>query len=164
MNTTTKPGDETLLSIPGSWHISYNYAAGYTASRFFLALRDEEKILATRCPSCARTLLPPRSYCDRCFRACETWCEVGPEGSVVAFTVCYRRSPGIDREPPFMIALIRLDGADTNLIHVLEGCDMTQPEAILNQVRAGLRVRPEFRPRDKRVGQILDIECFRVLA
>ena len=162
MNTTTTD-DAALLSIPGSWHISYNYAAGYTASRFFLALRDEEKIMATRCPVCARTLVPPRSYCDRCFRACETWCEVGPEGSVVTFTVCNRRSPGIDRDPPFMIALIRLDGADTNLIHIVEGCELSHPDALLDRVRAGLRVRPEFRPRAERVGQILDIQCFRAL-
>jgi len=164
MNTTNSQDNIDLLSIPGSWNITYNYAAGYTASRFFLALRDEEKILATRCPACARTLLPPRSYCDRCFRACETWREVGPEGAVVSFTINHRRSPGIDREPPFMIALVRLDGADTNLIHVVEGCDLAHPEEVLDRVRAGLRVRAEFRPRDKRVGQILDIQCFRVIA
>ena len=161
---STKHDDENgLLFIPGRWNITYNYAAGRTASRFFFALRDEEKILGTHCDQCQRTLVPPRSFCERCFRPCADWRVVGPQGSVVTFTVSYRKTPGIEREPPFMIAMIRLDKADTNLIHVVEGCDLSKPERILDQVKVGLRVTAKFRPRDKRVGHILDIDCFRVL-
>jgi uncharacterized OB-fold protein len=155
--------DQPLLSIPGQWNIAYNYAAGRTATRFFLALRDEQKIFGTHCPSCDRTLVPPRSFCDRCFIATDEWREVGPEGSVVTFTISERRSPGIERDPPYMVALIRLDGASTNLIHFIEGCDLSDPQALLMKVRAGVRVKANFRPAGDRTGHILDIQSFEVV-
>jgi len=148
------------LTIPGQWNIAYQYAAGKTATRFFLALRDHEKIYGTHCPSCNRILVPPRSFCERCFVKTDGWQEVGPEGSVVTFAISHRRSPGIDRDPPYMVALIRLDGASTNLIHFVEGCDYTDPEKLLKRVRAGLRVRARFLPAGERKGHIFDIQSF----
>ena len=126
-------------------------------------LKSEGKILGTLCPSCARTLVPPRSFCERCFVPCTEWREVGPEGTVVTFTVSFRKTPGLTREPPFMIALIRLDGAGTNLIHLVDGCDLTAPKALLERVRVGLRVRAVFRPAEERTGHILDIQSFMAL-
>lgn len=151
---------ERPLTIPGQWNISYQYAAGKTATRFFLALRDDEKIYGTHCPSCDRVLVPPRSFCDRCFVKTDRWQEVGPAGSVVTFAVSQRRSPGIDRDPPYMVALIRLDGASTNLIHFVEGCNLADPEELLERVRGGLRVRAKFVPASQRKGHILDIHSF----
>ena len=156
-------GKQDLLTIPGQWNISYNYAAGQTASKFFTALRDEEKICGTHCPSCERTLVPPRSFCDRCFVTTDGWRDVGPRGSVVTFTVSELRSPGIELDPPYMIALIRLDGADTNLIHFVQGCDLADREALLERVRNGLRVEACFRPSSERKGHILDIQSFTVI-
>jgi uncharacterized protein len=151
---------EQPLTIPGQWNIAYQYAAGKTATRFFLALRDNERIYGTQCSSCNRILVPPRSFCDRCFVKTDGWLEVGPEGYVVTFAISQRRSPGIDREPPYMVALIRLDGASTNLIHFVEGCDFTDPEQLLKRVRAGLRVRAKFLPLSQRKGHIFDIQSF----
>ena len=165
MSTTTgsdQPVDEVLF-IPGQWNIPYNYSAGKVASRFFLSLKKEGKIFGTTCPTCKRTLVPPRSFCERCFVHCEGWQEVGPEGTVVTFTICFRKSPGIEIPPPFMIALIRLDGADTNLIHLVEGCDLGSPERLLERVRSGLRVRAVFRAGDDRKGNIMDIRSFGAL-
>jgi uncharacterized OB-fold protein len=158
--TLEAASNPSLLSIPGQWNIAYNYAAGQTATRFFLALRDQQKIYGTHCPSCDRTLVPPRSFCDRCFIATDEWREVGPGGSIVTFTISLRRSPGIDRAPPYMIALIRLDGASTNLIHFVEGCDLRDPEALLARVREGVRVEARFRKPEERSGHILDIQSF----
>ncbi len=155
--------EQDLLSIPGRWDIPYNYAAGHTATRFFVALRDEQKIYGTHCSGCKRTLVPPRSFCDRCFTPIDDWRPVGPEGTVVTFTISSRKSPGIERDPPFMIALIRLDGASTNLIHFVGGCDLSDPAALLKRVRNGVRVRPRFLPRDERKGHILDIHTFDVI-
>lgn len=151
---------EEVLFLPGQWNIPYNYSAGKVASRFFQGLKKEGKLFGTTCPSCNRTLIPPRSFCERCFVPCEGWKEVGPEGTVVAFTICFRKSPGFEIPPPFMIALIRLDGADTNLIHLVDGCDLDSPQRVLQQVRAGLRVRAVFRAEDERKGNILDIKAF----
>ena len=162
IETIGQSSDEGLF-IPGNWNIPYNYAAGNVASHFFRRLKEDGKIFGTLCPTCARTLVPPRSFCERCFVPCTEWREVGPEGTVVTFTVSLRKTPGLMREPPFMIALIRLDGADTNLIHLVDGCDLSSPQALLERVRGGLRVKAVFLPVDERKGHILDIQSFKVL-
>jgi len=149
---------EDSIKIPGRWDIPYEYAAGKTATRFFRELRDHQRILARRCPSCQRTLLPPRSFCERCFVSTDEWVEVGPEGKVESFTVTYQSFPGL-RKPPYTIALIRLDGASMSLAHFLGEIDPTKPKAIMERLQKGLRVVAVFKK--ERTGSILDIEYFR---
>jgi uncharacterized OB-fold protein len=52
---------------------------------------------------------------------------------------------------PFAFALIRLDGADTALLHAVDAGDPSR-------LRTGARVRPRWRA--ETVGEIGDIECF----
>ena len=54
-------------------------------------------------------------------------------------------------ERPFAWALIRLDGADTAMLHAVDAGD---PGAM----KTGMRVEPRWR--DERIGMITDIECF----
>jgi uncharacterized OB-fold protein len=62
-----------------------------------------------------------------------------------------------------MVALVKLDGASTNLIHFVEGCDLSAPETLLEKVRSGVRVTATFRPVAERQGHILDIRSFTVI-
>ena len=145
------------IRIPGRWDIPYSYAAGEAATRFFTELRDSKRILATKCPACGRTLLPPRSFCERDFVRCDEWVEVGPQGVVETFTVTVEAFTGL-REPPYVVALIKLDGSTTSLAHFLGEVDATDPVQLFDQVKRGLRVEAVFR--SERVGNILDIEYF----
>ena len=54
---------------------------------------------------------------------------------------------------PFAWALIRLDGADTALLHVV---DAPGPDALAT----GARVTARFRADDERIGSMADIEAF----
>jgi uncharacterized OB-fold protein len=146
------------IRIPGRWDIPYNYAAGAAASRFFTELKESKRILATRCPRCHRTLVPPRSFCERDFVRCDEWVEVGPGGEVASFTVTFEQFAGL-KEPPYVIALIKLDGSTTSLAHFLGEVDARDPHKLFAQVKAGLRVEAVFRK--ERRGNILDIEYFR---
>ncbi|MCP4358943.1 MAG: hypothetical protein GY796_13065 [Chloroflexi bacterium] len=119
-------------------NLEFCYAAGETASRFLTALRDEQKIYGTRCPQCQRVLVPARSYCPRCCVETAVWLQVGPTGILIACA------------PPF--ALIRLDGADTNLVHRLE-------EKSSNSWQTGMRLKAVFTA--ERTGSINDIVHFR---
>ena len=56
-------------------------------------------------------------------------------------------------QTPFAWALIRLDGADTALLHVV---DSGGPDALA----AGDRVTVRFRPEAERIGAMADIEAF----
>jgi hypothetical protein len=142
------------MVIPGTISIPFNYAAGRTASRFFIALRDEKKILGTRCSACRRVIVPPRAFCGRCSVATEEWVEVSDCGTLVSYTVTYHDGPHLPQRPPVVYGIIRLDGADSNLVHLLDPTN-------LDRIEIGARVQAVFR--EQREGRLLDIAYFKLL-
>lgn len=138
--------------IAAGVNLEFSYAAGETASRFLVALRDEQKIYGTRCPACARVLVPARSFCPRCSVETTDWVEVGPVGALVAFAPIERTAPHHPRPAPFAYGLIRLDEADVNFVHLIDG-------APLDSLAVGMRVTPVFAA--ARAGSILDIAYFK---
>ncbi len=130
------------------------YTAGLAGERFLREIMDNGRILGTRCGACDYTYLPPRAYCERCFAALEEWVEVGPRGTLRAHTVAHLDMRGRRLDPPALIGLIQLDGADGLLVHYLRGVPP-------GEAKAGLRVRAVLKPRARRTGSILDIQGFR---
>lgn len=141
------------LAIPGQIKIPYRWSAGRAGSAFLAALRDRARILGARCPRCRQVSVPPRPHCPACAVACTETVETGPLGTLTTWTVVREEFPGIDVMPvPYAFGAVRLDGADTALVHLLGEID---PGAI----RTGLRVEPVFAP--VRRGHILDLRYFR---
>ncbi len=143
-----------LRAWRGAMPVENRYTVGPAGERFFRALKDAGRILATRCGRCGVTYVPGRLFCERCFDELHDWIEVGPEGVIEAVTALHVGPDGSPLQRPRVLALIRLDGADTVLLHDLGDLD---PEA----ASSGLRVRPVFRPIEQRTGSIQDIEQFR---
>jgi uncharacterized OB-fold protein len=137
--------------VVGGISIPFSYAAGRSGSRFLTELRDDCRISGTRCPRCRRVLVPARGFCPRCQVATDEWVEVGPAGELRRFVVVRQARPYHPLPTPFAYGLIRLDGADTEFLHLVAGVPM---EAL----RVGLRVRPLFR--EERTASILDIAYF----
>ena len=75
-----------LLQIPGEWHIKYNYTAGEVASRFLLEVRNNKKIMGTRCDKCTKVYVPPRKFCEECFVTATEWVELDNVGEIESFT------------------------------------------------------------------------------
>ena len=71
-----------LLQVPGEWHIKYNYTAGEVASKFLLEVRDNKKIMGTRCDKCKKVYVPPRKFCEECFVPTTEWVEVENVGEI----------------------------------------------------------------------------------
>jgi uncharacterized OB-fold protein len=141
--------------VPGKLALPYQYFAGRTGSKFLVALRDQRKILAVRCDRCGKTSVPPRQSCERCQAdLAGSWVEVGPAGTVEGFTVVRYEAGHLPRKPPYILALVRLDGADTPLAHIVEG---VAPEVL----EVGQRVRAVFS--EKPTSTILDIDHFEPL-
>lgn len=138
--------------VSGKLEIPYRYFAGEFLSRFFVELRDHKKILGVRCPTCAVVFFPPRSICGRCLSPLGEWVELGDTGTLQSFTVVRYSEPTHPLQAPFVLGLIKLDGADTGMLHLIG-------EAELSALRAGLRLRAVFK--EKREGEILDILYFR---
>ena len=122
---------------PSRISVPYTWWAGETAGRFLTALRDEQTIYGTRCDGCNRVFVPPRKTCPTCFSPNEAWTPVSTVGTVVAFTVARRQLAAIPEKVPVIFALIRLDGADTALLHTVAG---TEPE----RIAIGMRVQACF--------------------
>jgi hypothetical protein len=143
-------GENEVLVSEQVLQVPYVYSAGPVASRFLTGLRDEKKIYALKCGSCGKVYIPPRPFCASCCCDVSEWVEVGPLGTLVNFTVVHYAEPVHPTRAPFVIGIIKFDGADTGLVHVVRA-----PEQAL---QIGLRLRPVF-AKDRK-GHILDLEGF----
>ncbi len=128
--------------IPGEWHVRYNYSIGKVAGLFFAGLK-ERRILATRCSQSGLSYLPPRAYCERSFKPCDSWVEVAHEGVIEAATIVTAAFENLP-PPPYCIAYARLDGASTAMVNFLKGLDLSDPRAAADKVVPGARIRVEF--------------------
>ena len=152
MGKWTEPTEE--LVYPGRIRVPYTWSVGEVGSRFFAELRDHRKILGKRCPACRKVLVPARKICGQCSRQTEDWVEVKDEGTVQTFTVVRYPSAVQPLKPPFGYGIVRLDGADTGMTHLLYGSDPAK-------WKVGMRVKAVFK--EKREGNILDIAYFEPL-
>lgn len=140
-----------LITIPAKWDFEYRYFAGETASRFFTEIRDNARLMGRRCPSCNRVIVPARSFCDACYVETQEWVEVGTTGAVDNFTIVATKFPGLP-DPPFVIAYVTLDGADTAVVNHVTGIDLSDLDAAGAKLLRRPRVRAVFaREREGRI-------------
>ncbi|MHA1607574.1 MAG: Zn-ribbon domain-containing OB-fold protein [Candidatus Freyarchaeota archaeon] len=134
----------------------YEYPAGFAASRFFHELKENGRIVASVCKACGCKTLPPKAFCPRCFKSDVDYVDVGLRGVVYTFTVSYVDLDGSRLEKPIIWALIVFDGVEGGMIHRLDEVD---PES----VQVGMTVEAVLRPKEDRIGSILDIKYFKPL-
>jgi uncharacterized OB-fold protein len=125
-----------------TWDLSYRHALGETTSRFLGALA-EGRILGRRCPACERVLVPARSFCDRDHVATTDWVEVGTTGVIEMFTVVYEPFRNLP-PPPYALAYVTLEGADTALVGYVRGLDLTDQAAAVAALAIGTEVVVRF--------------------
>lgn len=144
---------DDLIFIPKRWDIEFRHAAGETASAFFNAIMRRREIIGKRCPRCKRVLLPPRSFCERCFVETSGWVKVGIEGKIQSFTIVYEKFEGLP-PPPYAIAYVLLDGASTAMVNFVKGLDLSDLNQAIKRIKIGARVKVVFKKR--REGRITD--------
>lgn len=136
---------EPPLSAPLTLSFDYTRSVGPTLSAFFTALRNR-RIVGIR-GSDGRVHVPVIEY-DPVTH--EPLTEIVPVGSVGTVLSWARQEHPLDGQPldrPFAWALIKLDGADTALLHAVDG-----------EVKTGDRVHAHWV--DEPVGAITDIAYF----
>jgi hypothetical protein len=131
----------------------YKHSTGETVGRFLAGLRDQQRIWGQRVAGIG-VVVPPLGYSEVDASAAGEWVEVAPTGTVTAVAVVAKPLEGLHpADAPFAFVLIRLDGADTALAHVVtEGHE---------RVRIGSRVEAVWA--EERAGTIRDIARFRVV-
>ncbi|MEV5597714.1 OB-fold domain-containing protein [Streptomyces sp. NPDC052496] len=147
MTPTSRTPD--VLSAPLVVEFPFTRSLGPVQSAFLTGLR-ERVVLGVRTGD-GRVLVPPVEYDPATAEELRDLVEVGATGTVTtwAWNPAPRRNQPL--ETPFAWALVRLDGADTALLHAL---DAPGPQA----VHTGMRVRVRWAP--ERTGAITDIACF----
>jgi uncharacterized OB-fold protein len=138
-----------VLTAPYVLEYAYRRSTGSVIGGFLTGLRDA-RIQGVRL-SDGRVMVPPAEYDPHTGAACDTLVEVGQAGVVTTWSwvLAPRRHHPFSR--PFAWALIRLDGADTALLHCVDAGDPAR-------MSTGMRVRARWKP--ERVGAISDIACF----
>ncbi len=140
---------EVSLSAPHVLEYTYTRSVGPVIGRFFGAL-EERRVLGIRAKD-GRVLVPPVEYDPLTAEALTEFVEVGQAGVVTTWTWVStpREKDPLDR--PFAWALIRLDGADSALLHVVDAGQESP-------MSTGMRVR--IRWREEPQGNIQDIAWF----
>jgi uncharacterized OB-fold protein len=147
-----------LLTISSDIEQPYHYSLGRYGGKLVQELRDNERIIGSKCPKCARIYVPPRQVCGRCFTKMDEFVGVSNEGRLDSFTVVYFSfgdpETGKKRPVPYGYGRIKLDGADSEFLHFLEESDV-------NKLKIGMRVEAVFE--EKRTGSFRDIKYFRLI-
>jgi uncharacterized OB-fold protein len=136
--------------IPGELSVSFRYTPGVGNTAFFEALRDRGVFLGSRCENCGVTYVPARIFCERCLAELEPAAGCGPEGELISWTIARVDVDGAALDTSVTWGLVRLDGADTVLLHRL--IELEGDPEIGMRVRAVLVKEPS--------GSIFDVEGF----
>jgi len=140
-----------LIYMDGESRCDYSWTTGEVVGTFLAALRDRGKILAGVCESCGQVAVPPTSYCESCGAEIAELREVGPRGVVMSWARVGADLEGVPVAAPFRYVLVRLAGADTELLHLAPDDD---------RITIGATVSPEFKLQAERGGEITDIRWF----
>ncbi len=148
------------LRAPLDIEFDYTRSLGPVLSRFMTALRDR-RILGARGAD-GRVYAPPFEYDPVSAAPPAELTEVGPEGTVVSWAPMAEPLEGQPLSRPFAWALIRLDGADTAMLHAVDVDGLSGAGGASGADGAGMRTGMRVRARwaAQRVGSIRDIACF----
>jgi len=149
-----------VLSYKYKPNLRYAWDNGVALGRYLTELKNG-RIIGKRCNSCKRVLVPPRLFCELCWRPTDEWEYVKDTGTILTFVVSHvnwdasRVKPGQRYHTP---AVIELDGAgkDQGILHLI---DEIEP----SDIKIGMRVQAVWRPPEERIGAITDIKYFRVI-
>jgi acetyl-CoA C-acetyltransferase len=132
---------------------AYEWDAGVAVGRFLDGLRGG-RIVGRECRNCGRVLVPPRMFCERCFRGTDAWVQVEHTGVVQTFSICHVSWDMQPLDEPQLPAVIAIDGSEGGFLHMLG-------EVEPDDARVGMTVEAVWRPVGERTGSILDIAYFK---
>jgi uncharacterized protein len=138
-----------VLTAPLDISFDYTRSLGQTLSRFMTGLRDHQVLGGRGSDGLVR--VPPPEYDPATLQPTTELVEVADTGTVTSWSWMAQPLEGQPLERPFAWVLVRLDGADTSMLHAL---DVDTPA----DVSTGMRVR--IRWAEETVGHIKDIACF----
>ena len=117
----------TYMVIDRPWDVMYDHSYG-RVSPFFMGLL-EKKLMGTKCPKCGDVFCPPRAHCWRheCKLEETEWMEMPLKGMLHSYTIMGFGGEAFLDQLPFILAYVRVEGANTMIASRLVG---TRPEDV----------------------------------
>lgn len=147
--------ENKILFTEWSPNAQYAWDAGVAIGRYLAELK-EGRLIGVRCDQCRRTVIPPRNFCEWCFRPMDEWVYLEDHGVVNTYSVTYVRWDMVRVKEPIIPAVIEIAGASKGMgiMHLLG-------EVKPDDVSIGMRVKAVWKPPDERSGAITDIQYFK---
>jgi uncharacterized protein len=138
-----------VLRAPHFLEYTYTRSVGPVIERFFKGL-GEHRIQGIK-GSDGKVVVPPTEYDPHTGESLSEFVDVGNAGVVTTWAWASEPRPGQPLDRPFAWALIKLDGADTGMLHAVDAGDESK-------MSTGMRVKVRWAPGN--VADITAIECF----
>jgi uncharacterized OB-fold protein len=142
--------DPTILTASFTLEYTFKRSLGPVLGAFFEGLR-EKSILGMRTPK-GRVLVPPSEYDPDTGESLSDLVKVADEGVVTTYTWVPDPRSQQPLKRPFAFALIKLDGSDVPMLHVVD------TGGVRERMRIGMRVKARWA--EERNGAITDIASF----
>jgi len=148
-----------VLTTQWQPNLKYGWDAGIAIGRFLSELK-QGRIVGTKCHKCHRIAVPPRIFCEWCFKPFDGWVYLKDTGVVNTFSISYIAWDASRLEVPSIPAVIEIDGAShgMGILHLL---GEIEPDPA--KINIGMRVKAVWKPPQEREGAITDIKYFKPL-
>jgi hypothetical protein len=135
--------------------LKYKWSCGIALTKYLEGLK-EGKLLGRKCNTCKRIMIPPRMFCEICFKPTTEWVELKDTGKINTFSKSYITSEVVRLEKPIIPAVIEIDGASKGMgiLHLIGGVDP-------DKVKIGMKVKAVWKEPSERKGAITDIIYFK---
>ncbi len=153
--TTEEVKQGKYLHIVYKFEPKYSWAAGVAISRFLDELKAG-RIIARKCHNCKRILVPPRMYCEQCYRPTDEWVQIKDTGTVNTFSISHVGTDARRLKTPILVAVVDLEGASPGM-GILHNLGEVEP----SKISIGMSVQAVWKPAGERQGAITDIQYFK---
>ncbi len=147
--------EQKYLDVVYKFEPKYSWAAGVAISHFLAELK-EGRIVARKCTNCERILVPPRMYCEKCFRPTDEWITIKDTGTVNTYSISHVGTDAMRLKKPILVAVVDIDGASPGM-GILHNLGEVEP----SKIKVGMKVKAVWKPSSERQGSILDIRYFK---
>ena len=156
LGTALKESDietQNVLSVAYRPKAKYAWATGIAIGKFLEGLKSGQ-ILGTRCDHCGRVVVPPRIFCEWCFKRTENWVNLPDTGTINTFSISYITADTTRIKKPIIPAVIEIDDTShAGFLHLVGDVDP-------DEVRIGMKVKAVWQEAVNRKASITDIKYF----
>jgi uncharacterized protein len=125
-----------VMRIEWKMDFTYKHVLG-KYSKFFIELANK-KFVTTECPGCGKVWGMPRPVCADCLTITK-WKELPGTGTLVGYSVSQFVPAFMKVDIPYVLSVVKLDGADTPFTHQLRNYGDTT-----DNIKVGMPVKVAY--------------------